>query len=725
MPRNVVDAEVLRRDPAVVRDELKLGVLTLQRLVAAKVFADLPTWFPLVRPRGYGVTSLFAAVVLFLSAGPVCGIRPFLERLDRRTRSRLGALVGVRSLPTSASMSRALSRFDPEAVRRFVSSLLAASVHRDLLTHRAVLHHDAFGASWHVVDIDPTVDAIRRRDLPEGEELPPGQRRARGEPGYVGRKRGEARMRLVPVMHDGAGLWLAMRLVAEEGSIVPHCRALLQSTMQVLREHSHKPVIVRGDGEFGSVGALRAILDAGAHPLVRLSRYQLLTREDVRAHLRQVDWYPVPRGESGLERQAAELGTFTLHSAEGAAEPATVEVRVFVTRFRRTSAPEHGVVCGDYQLELFATTLAPEAWPATDLAALYGGRAVVENRLAQTDREFDLKRTFSFVPAGQEWMCGVGLFLWNEQVRAGWWADPPPEAVPVQPPRPALETLRRPPLNWPDAPPPDAAPPTLSSEGSVAEVPAPEVGEPPLPAVLQATRAALGAIVARVYADVSAWPGWSIEAEKAQLRCPENRRLFAFTATGPSPSCGPRLGVRTEPHACDGCPIRATCFTGQGPYKQLVRVLREDELPQVLAALSALRAATRPRPRQVPRRRARPVVADRSVSSTSSGLHAPFRPPEPVLPGPLYAAAPRFLPARARRKLREEAAEVTIVLRVSVPKTRRAAPAHPLLAIDAADRAHRRQTRQQAHAAERSERRLRLLTSTCPGSPAKSRSVRE
>ena len=74
----------------------------------------------------------------------------------------------------------------------------------------------------------------------------------------------------------------------------------------------------------------------------------------------------------------------------------------------------------------------PAPWPAPDVIELYNGRSGMENRLAQEDRELGLQRTFSFHPAGQEWMCGVGLFLWNEQVRAGWLANPPPVEKPVQ-----------------------------------------------------------------------------------------------------------------------------------------------------------------------------------------------------------------------------------------------------------------------------------------------------
>src|SRR5262249_51920115 len=156
------------------------------------------------------------------------------------------------------------------------------------------------------------IDAIRVRELPSGEDRPPAKRRAKGQPGYTGRHRGEHRQRMVPVLHDGSGLWLALHWLALEGSIVPCCRALIDTARRTLAALGQVwGVIARGDGEFGSVGAMRALIDAGAHPLVRLSRYPLLDHEPVAAHLRTVAWDRVRSGDSGVPRDAAELGTFT------------------------------------------------------------------------------------------------------------------------------------------------------------------------------------------------------------------------------------------------------------------------------------------------------------------------------------------------------------------------------------------------------------------------------
>lgn len=712
MPR-LVSIEDVRRDPSHVPPEQKAGVLALERIGRTGLLDLLDGHLEMFHSRGHQVRALFASAVLFLSAGPLGGIRPFLQAMRTRTRSRLGALVGVRSIATAPSLSRKLSRLEHDQVRPFVASLLKASVCTELLSHPAVLHLDAIGNGWHVTDVDPTIDAARQRDLPEGDDLPDAKRRASGEPGYVGRKRGEVRQRLVPVMHDGAGVWLAMWLVAEEGSIVTACAGVLACAMATLSEHggAHS-VIVRGDGEFGSAGAIRAIIDSGAHPLVRLTRYTLIDREQVTAHLRGATWYPMRPGESGVKREAAEVGTFTLRGSTDSDNEAVVTVRVVVTRFRRESPPSHGVKRDGHQLELFATTLDPVPWPAPDVAELYAGRGTIENRFAQEDREFNVERTFSFHPPGQEWMCGVALFLWNELVRAGMSVRPAPEARQPQALRPPLEIapvgtsveddVSVEPIGAPDV----ASPSSLPENASVRTPEDEEAAEPVAPIAHQvdAAKAALGSILSRVYTNLG--QGWRVEPERGHLRCPQGRRLLAYSATRPSNGSPPRLAVRTEPWACDGCPIRSTCYTGVGPYKQIGRTITDDELVLAARALHVLGAA---RPPALPRRRAAVREPQPPAAPRSEPLYVP---PAVVEPGEFYSEGPRFLPAAARRAIRELARAREIVLRVGRATTRRRPQFHPFLVPDAAARAHRRRTRAATRGRDRVERTTRTLNPT-------------
>lgn len=711
MPR-LVSIEEVRRDPSHVPPEQKAGVLALERIGRTGLLDLLDGHSEMFHARGHQVRALFASAVLFLSAGPLGGIRPFLQAMRARTRGRLGALVGVRSIATAPSLSRKLSRLEHDQVRPFVASLLKASVCAELLSHPAVLHHDAIGNGWHVADVDPTIDAARQRDLPEGDDLPEAKRRASGEPGYVGRKRGEVRQRLVPVMHDGAGVWLAMWLVAEEGSIVTACAGVLACAMATLSEcGGGHGVIVRGDGEFGSAGAIRAIVDSGAHPLVRLSRYALIDREQVKAHLGGATWYPMRPGESGVKREAAELGTFTLRGSTDSDNDTVVTVRVVVTRFRRESPPSHGVMRDGYQLELFATTLDSVSWPAPDVAELYAGRGAIENRFAQEDREFNVERTFSFHPPGQEWMCGVALFLWNELVRAGMSVRPPPAARQPQAPRPPLEIapvgtsveddrVVEPfePVVASPRPPPEDAPVSDLAEHEAAEPVAPDAPE------VDAAKAVLGSILSRVYTNLG--QGWRVEPERGHVRCPQGRRLLAYTATRPSNGSPPRLAVRTEPWACDGCRIRSTCYTGVGPYKQIGRTITDDEFVLAARALHLLGTA---RPPALPRRRASVREPQPAAAPRSEPLYVP---PAAVEPGQFYSEGPRFLPAAARRAIRELDRAREILLRVGRATTRRRPRFHPLLVPDAAARAHRRRTRTATRERDRVERTTRTLSPT-------------
>jgi hypothetical protein len=636
-------------------------------------------------------------------SGVKSGIRPFLERRNRQQRRRLGALVGQRTLPTAGSLSRGLGGFGHDEVRAFVALALAHSLDQALLAHPSVQHHDSRGEGWHVGDIDPTVMGIRRRDLPEGSEMAPGKRRAKGEPGYTGRKRGEARMRVVPVLHDGAGQWLAMQLLPEEGSIVPAVRALSQAAVDALvaKKVARERIILRGDAELGSAGALRAMIDSGAAVVTRLARNGLLRRELVMEALPHVHWYPVAPGESGVPRDAAELGTFTLHGSKGSEDPdAEVTVRVIVTRMPRTSAPDHGIVVDKLQLELFATTLDAASWAAPDVVKLFHGRSSIENRFAQEDREFDLERTFSFHAPGQEWMVGVGLFLWNEQVATGFRERGLPAMTAHHVPRSLVANV-----DPPKPPPPEApsAAPVPTAESEVSSTPGDEPTE-------QDAQTALHRVLERAFHDVSSWAGWSFEA--GGLRCEQGRLLHLFSAVGASNAGAQRVAVRTEPRACDGCPVRKRCFDGDGPYKQVSRVATDEELTIARAALAQLRRQGR-----APKKRRRPLRGESASEAPSCTAPLVYVPPVLVAPGNLVPQPPRFLPAEARRQVREQARTVDVVLSVGRQRATEP-PCHTLLNRDAAGRAHRRRTLQEARAKWSSDCPAKVHSRPCAGDPA-------
>lgn len=726
MPRSSAIAKPTRRDPAVLPDNVCLGAHTLERLRVAGLVALLEGWLPLSRNGGYTVTPLFAAVVVYLLAGTGGGFQRFLRELDHGVRRRLAAVVRLRSLPSASAGSRTLGDLDSASVRSFLDRLLPAPIAgTDIFSHPGVHHLDANGQELQVVDVDPTVRARRKRELPAGEDRFEGKRRCAGEPGYVGRHRGEVRMRTVPAIHDGSGLWLAVRLLEQEGSIVPVFQELVERSLAVLGKEgvTADQVLFRGDGEFGSTLALKTPVARGTHVLARIARYNLLKREEVEAHIETATWYPVRSGESGVPREAAELGLVELVGSTGE----SVQLRVVMCRIPVSSEEkteeDYGFRRGLYRIELFATDLDPHRWPAPDLIELFNGRSSIENRFLQEDRELNLGHTVSENPAGQEFTIGVGLFLWNEQVCTGWRKRPPalvprrqerrPRAEPLCPDRshdapgtptntievedlpveresalvPALD-----PVPVGVAPRSDAsAPATLDMLKAANVVPEEVVGAPSAEpnANVADARAALGAVLVRAFGDLGRRDGWSIEPQSGVVRCPNRRMLIPFHVAQPT-SGAPRLSVRTESHACLGCPFRPACFPvdRRFPYKQVSRAITPEERDSARSALAALRGTDPPLTRASPHR---PPSAAAPLSEPVP-VRPLYQPPVPAEPGPWFAERPVFLPATARRRaLLPRGYVIRVELDDVVPP--RPARTDPVLANGRDDRAHRRRTR--------------------------------
>ncbi len=654
-----------------VRDDLKAGALLLAQAKERGVIDRLEGALPLARRGGHGARSLFGFAVSFLMAGPSLGIRPFTRALDRTSAAALAALSGVAVLPSSASVSRALSDLTASQVNPCIDALLVddAGVARALASPH-LLHRDARGHGWHVLDLDPTVSAFRQRDLPRDGELPAPARRAPGESGYTGRKRGEVRIRNVPLMHAGAGLWLANRMVEKEGSLVEVVAALAKRAKQVLpASPCLRRAVVRADGEFGSVGAIGAVMDAGLDVLTRLSRYKLLDTTEAASVLAGNAWHDVPDSLGGSRRQAAELGTFRLERDGGARASTPVEVRVVVTRRPRAGDPDHGVVREGWQLELFATTLSAEEWPAEDVVALYSGRSVLENRFAQEDREFGLGRTFSYNPAGQEWMVGVGLYLWNVLVLRGLELAPLPAREPPQERRP-IET----PIATPS--PPSTTTASREMEEAVTADDRPASPPPKAPRVTPAERE-LWAITCDVFGDLKA-AGWTFNHDRRAILCP-NHKPLRLTCVRVAQRCAVLLARKSD---CLACPRRASCISARkpgAPTPQMTKGVSRRVSVATIERLLALREAIRGQPK-------RTLASERDLPPPKPPVH---QPPAPRATGPFLPGVPLFLPSESRKLARDTLARIVIEFRETPhpePRRRR----HPLLARDDADRQHRR-----------------------------------
>ena len=615
--------------PSRVPDALQLGTAMLASLREHQVLANMASWLPLSRRAGHGTRGLFTFAVVFLMAGRSWGIRPFALQFGTALARLVAPVAGLIALPTAASMSRALGSLTHVAVRSCLDQLLAGDVGvKRLLGSPHVLHRDAQGQGWHVLDLDPTVEAFRQRGLPDDAALPQPNRLAPGTPGYTGHKRGDLRIRHVPVQHAGAGAWLAYRLDATGGSLLP---------------------------------------------------------------------------------VVADVGLFTLYPDDGAAgsKDGPVQVRVVVTRFARSSPPEHGVLRDGFQIELFATTLPSDAWPPEDVVALYFGRSAMENRFAQEDREFGIDRTFSYHPPGQEWMSGIALFLWNVLISRGVAADPLPVSASPQAARPATA---EPSLT--DSVPPWPLP-ASESRNKTSVVPVVEVEptqqrttpESDHPGSAQgaspeesALHKELWTITRSAFANLEAMPGWRLDDAEMEIRCPNEKRLFPFSSEthirkrkhGPKPRH--RLWIRTQTGACDGCPVRTTCRTTDRPNipKQLARDIKSAVKARVAQLLKDLRRIRRPKEIRtgIERRRDRLLASSKTVIPATR----PFLVPLPDgIAGHLLPDSPLFLPAQTRARARSLLSSLTLHV-ATTPRPAQAPRQHPLLARDVADRQRRRRT---------------------------------
>jgi hypothetical protein len=678
-------------------DELTRAALLLDELRGAGRLERLGMALSVSRRGGHHGYTLVAFALAFLLAGVMGGIRPFWTR-HKRALGRLAKVAGCRALPSSGALSRALHKLDAETVGHFTSATLCdVESLPELLRHPSVVHRDALGNAWHVLDVDPTVQAFRQRTLPEGCDLPAPERIAPGVPGYTGHKRGELRIRHVPVQHAGAGLWLAYRHIADNEAASSFVGPLVQSALAQLAAQSGitaGEVVIRCDGEFGSAGAMHALQALGVHFVTRISRYHLLRRPEVAQALAGASWSPVRSSTETGRREAADVGLVTLHpdakSVDAGGPPVTV--RLVVVRSRASNHRTHGEVIDDYRYEMFATTLPADRWPAAAVAELYAGRAAMENRFAQEDAEFGLGRTFSYHAPGQAWMVSVGLYLWNHLTCAGFrhggLASPP-----------------SPPRNPPSAsvPEPAEAPPAAVGAVPASDTSATGTSEPPVetPNEVRVAPTAhpfpeappddlrrVGDIIQERFSDLLRLDGWSWDPSSHVVRCPTDRRLMPFSvARAGRNRPRPQLILRTDASACEGCAHRDDCFprSRPGSYKQTARCISEDEadfLRSFLKAHPPARAQRRPKP-------PRPKPAQERDGSAQTARSRPlFEAAATASPAPRPCTAPSFQPARARREALINLQDVTVNVYIGRSAKRRAG-----CSLDIADPDRRHRTR--------------------------------
>ncbi len=636
MARKRVNVTFHDADPARIPEELVAAALLLAEIEARGLVEVAGDKLRIRRQGGFVGVDIWLVLTLFYAAGATQGFRTFWKALGPRSE-RVAGLARRKQLPSPASVSRALNAVEPDLLRDAASWLLTEAPGIDeLLRHPSVLSYDAKGDGWHVFDVDPTVRTLRHRALPAGDDLPEPERRSAetGAPGHSGRKRGDVQFRRVDVQHSGSGVFVHAHLHTGNGDGAADLELAAKSIGALVDRLSHPRArtLTRMDGEHGYVPYYAALRALGLPFVTRLNRQKFYEDADILARLRAATWFEVPDSGSGPRRVAADIGIVTLHPDKKTRRPdggryEPLAVRVVASAFRTDGPAGRGRMIDGWQVELFAADVPADRWPAPEVVTVYFGRSAQENRFAQEDREVGLDRIVSYHLPGQELATLSGLFLMNYRIARGFELERPSAVRPAP-------MLRRPkavqmPASWPRDP-------LLTKLLVSLDWPA-----------LLASR-----------------PGWTWDADRAELRCPDGRPL-ALTTVRPEASSEGRTAVifRRPAGGCEDCGTRASCLCSSRP-----RAAKHLELsiPSGIADLlrdRLVRGKTRP---------AEPL--DIGSIEAEAGLHA--------------VLAPRFLPAAARKRFRDVFAEATLRVDVELP-----APERPRPRLVAAGDAARQQRR--------------------------------
>jgi hypothetical protein len=322
------------------------------------------------RQGGYCGLDVVIMLLLFLAAAPKEGLRLFWEKQSAHLL-RLGALAGRRRLPSPASVSRALANVEVERLREggVAGWLLAGAPQIDeMLRHPVMKTYDTKGAGWQVFHLDPTVETLRHRALPDDESLPDPQRRSEetGAPGYPGRKRGDLQFRRSAVQHAGSSAWIHAHLSPGNGDVLADFKIGLDSIVSTCAriEHPLEHTMVVMDGEYGNVPAYDACRQRNLPFVTRLNRPNLYIDTAVLERLYQATWHRVPLSGCAPHRAAADLGIITIAAGkrtrrDDGDEYEPITVRVVASIFPKEGKAKRGVTLDGWQVELFAVDLPP------------------------------------------------------------------------------------------------------------------------------------------------------------------------------------------------------------------------------------------------------------------------------------------------------------------------------------------------------------------------------
>lgn len=390
---------------------------------------------------------------------------------------------------------------------------------------------------------DPTRPQVRR------------PRAASTGPGYAGRKRADAIRTRTAVLLSHAGMWLTGMAQPGNGhraAFLDHaCTQIIALCREVRVELAS--VLVRADGEFGSLAQIAQIAGHGLGWLVRAKDYvTLLRHQDVRAVLGRGSGLRMAQPDSPIVRELFDVPELMWRSGDGRRE---VRTRLVVTRTPWSAdlgKPGVGHLHEGFVYELVVTNLPPEAASTAEVVSLYLARGALEATLAQEDREMSTDRWITHRAPGQDLFQIISQWVWNHRIVLGA-AMMSKSALRVTPwevsvtktepaPIPSLPDGKSASSEAPDEKSASSDPP----DGAVAPVqtdPGPSTSQP----------ARFG-------------PESFPRDDKGQVHCPSGHRMQLTEIR--HRRCGERHRYRAPRTACAACPLVSRCCGRAGPPLQ-------------------------------------------------------------------------------------------------------------------------------------------------------------
>ncbi|MBI2565441.1 MAG: hypothetical protein HYV63_00230 [Candidatus Schekmanbacteria bacterium] len=276
--------------------------------------------------------------------------------------------------------------------------------------------------------------------------------------------------------------WLGLDAAPGNGELLAELSRSCERIDAYLLHHQLQPAqaIVRLDGAYGRGASAQILREAGVDFLLRCTDYRLLDAVLQNGTLPQLEPERFEPVDSNVARQLYEVGM--THWPQVVEPPDPLFVRLIVSTRRpqqdERRRPKIGKRVGSLIYELFATSLPPRGFMASDVLSLYLGRGGFESTLWQEDLEQSSDRWVFTRGDGEALWQVINQWIWNPRLQLGLLAKKPAprcilwaEALASR--RPGREQ-DEPIVDLPPVPPP------LEQHGVA--LPLPVLGQKPLPA---------------------------------------------------------------------------------------------------------------------------------------------------------------------------------------------------------------------------------------------------